>query len=159
MPASAHHDQDEPVTGPVPAAVIDLASRRRSEPAVVADCVDEAAERPLEAAALIELFEEQGGGDDSAQAAMIAAAWERAVGEQGTSLRDPSAAAAARGIALLLERLLYGGMAVRHGDAVRGIEPNPEDGIDETGAQMMLDLVHGLREAADRFAPELRERM
>ncbi|MFI9331925.1 hypothetical protein ACIGZJ_30840 [Kitasatospora sp. NPDC052868] len=157
MPASAHPDEVEPARGPAPATVIDLASRRRSD-RPRAD-VPEQEVPVLEDAALVALFEEQGGGGGAVQASMIAAAWERAVGEQGSSLRDPAAAAAVRGVALLMERMLYGGMAVRHGDPVRGIEANPADGIDEVGAQMMLDLVHGLREAADFFSPECRERM
>lgn len=157
MPASAHPDQVEPVAGPAPATVIDLASRRRGD----RPCSDpqEPVAEVLEDAALVELFDGQGGGDAAAQASMVVAAWERAVAEQGSSLRDPAAAAAVRGVALLMERMVYGGMAVRHGDPVRGIEANPQDGIDEVSAQVVLDLVHGLREAADAFSPERRERM
>lgn len=155
MPASAHHGADDPaVMSPLPTAqVIDLASRRKPTapaPAEVAEV------EYLEDPKLIAQFDEKtGGASEDDQAAILAAVWEQAVGEHGVSLADPVAAGTARAVAELIERMLYGCMTIRHGDATRGIEPNPDDGIDHTGAQVMLDLVRGLRDAADTFSPPL----
>ncbi|MFC8447622.1 hypothetical protein [Kitasatospora sp. NPDC057223] len=74
--------------------------------------------------------------------------WERALQVHGASLRDPAVAAAATGISELLERLIYAGLRARYGDASRGIPGDENDGIDHTGAQVFIDLIYGLRDAA-----------
>lgn len=73
--------------------------------------------------------------------------WERALQMHGVSLRDPVVAAAATGISELLERLIYAGLRARYGDASRGVPGDENDGIDHTGAQVLIDLIYGLRDA------------
>lgn len=156
MPASAPHSGDETVAQPAKGQVIDLASRRR--PATERPAADQQTPAPveyLESPALIARFEEQtgGGADAAAQAAALTAIWEETLQRHGTTLTDPAAAVAATAIAELMEQMLYAGVTIRMGDLTRGIAPNPDDGIDRTGAQMVLDLVHGLRGAAATLGP------
>jgi hypothetical protein len=166
MPASAHPGADENVVGgsASEAIVIDLSSRRRPS-AAVPPAGPDPAPAVLEDARLVEIFEEQGGGDAAQQAASLTALVEQKVVAAGAhlpggaSLADPAVAAGVRAVAELLEQVLYGGMTTRYGDPARGIEANPEDGIDRVGAQMVMDLLWGLRDAADAFSPEQRRRM
>jgi hypothetical protein len=168
MPASAHPGADENVVGDQAprAAVIDLSSRRRLAAAGSAAAPESESEPAvLEDARLVAMFEEQGGGDAAQQTSVITAMVERAVADRGAhlpggvSLADPAVAAAVRAVADLMERVMYGGMTTRYGDPARGIEANPEDGIDHVGAQMVMDLLAGLRDAADAFSPQQRKRM
>lgn len=78
----------------------------------------------------------------------VAAMWREVIAKQGASLSDPLVANVAIAIAEAMERLVYAGMAIRHGDAERDIKPNPDDGFDSTSGQVMIDLVRGLRDAA-----------
>jgi len=162
MPASAHHGDDDTVTErPSQGRVIDLASRRR--PALEPDTDTPPSGAPveyLESPVLVAEFEKQTGGADAArQAAIITAVWEQAANAQGVSLADPTAAAMARAAATLMEQLVYQGLTIRHGDATRGIEANPDDGIDHTSSLMFMDLVRGLRVAADTLGVRDQERM
>lgn len=162
MPASAQNGAtDSAAECPAATArVIDLASRRRSpaEPGPVSA----AQKPPLEDGSLVAEFAEQmPDGSEEDQRASISAMWHDVVAAQGTSLADPAVAAAVVGVAEALERLLYAAQVMRYGDPNRVpvIAPNEQDGLDHVGAQVMLDLMHGLRNAARDARPEQQQRM
>lgn len=77
-----------------------------------------------------------------------AAWWRDVIAEQGASLSNPDVANAMTAIAEAMERIIFAAQTVRHGNPAQGIEPNPEDGLDHPGAELMLDVVRGLRSAA-----------
>lgn len=74
-------------------------------------------------------------------------AWMDAVAKQGASLSDPTAAAAALGVADLMDRLVTGALLIRLGGL--GRVPDPNGGLDEVGAQTMRDLMADLRSAVE----------
>lgn len=96
---------------------------------------------------LAKAFPESSSVPPSAEARHVASVWEQAVAEHGTSLTNPDVAAAVVGVSELLERLIYRALTARYGDKARGIPANPDDGIDHAGAQAMIDLLDGLRNA------------
>lgn len=157
MPASAYcGDPAENAPAEEHGQVIDLASRRRDTGPTMPD--DEPAINAVDDPQLIHLYTEQTGlldaVDAALQAEMAAAAYVKAIAEHGGDLTNPAAAAAVTAVTEFLERLLYGAQTLRYGDPARGIPANPDDGLDHTGAQMMLDLARDLRAAAAPYLPE-----
>lgn len=119
MPASAPHPTgDEPA--PV-AQVIDFASRRAAQRRGT-DSAFPPVGRPTE------------------QEIAAADAWQNALGKRGASFADPTVRAAVAGVADLMEQMVQGAHRLRASGSA--------EGLDDAGAQLMLNLVADLRGVA-----------
>ncbi|WP_407992332.1 hypothetical protein [Kitasatospora sp. CMC57] len=98
-------------------------------------------------------------GSEAEQRAAISAMWQEVAAGHGGNLADPVAAATVTGVTEAVERLLLAAQVIRYGDPARGIGPNELDGIDHVSAQVILDLMRGLQDAAQDARPEQQQRM